>query len=77
MGNTQATVSSCERAIYQVTSVTRLSPGAECGLQAQDDFLVAINGKELINMSMESMMVIVKVRRMCNIHDQPALQVCV
>ena len=63
MGNTQAHVSSSEKAMFQVTRVTRLSPGAECGLQAEDDYIIAINGRELIGMSMETMMEIVKVRQ--------------
>lgn len=61
MGNSQAHVSVGEKTMYQVTQVTRLSPGAECGLQAGEDHLVAMNGRQLKGMSLESMMEIIKV----------------
>lgn len=61
MGNSQTVFNRVDKVGYQVTSVSRLSPGAECGLKATEDYIVKINGASVSTTEPDLIMGVVQV----------------
>ena len=59
MGN--SIYSEGEKSGFQITTVSALSPGAECGLKASEDFIIKLNGVDAASMDLDHIMNIVRV----------------
>ncbi len=62
MGGASSVASLYKSKAYQVTTVFDGSPGAACGLQAKDDFILAMDDRDLLCIALNNIGAIVKVR---------------
>ena len=61
MGNTLISKSETEKSGFQVISVKALSPAADCGLKANVDYIIKLNGDSVLNKPPDYIIDIVKV----------------
>jgi hypothetical protein len=61
MGGASSISTLSESKAYQITTVNDASPGAICGLREKEDYILAMNDRELLNVALKDIGEIVKV----------------
>lgn len=56
---------------FQVTTVQPLSPGADCGLKCNEDFIIKLNGKTVSETDPNLIMGLVQVKDNLLFHNKP------